>query len=278
MARTIGRRMITAYLTSHAYAEFHRWLGRGPALQPMWDAWAAGDRKGALAAIPDEVVDDSSCTASVAAVPCPRAALRGPRRHHPGSHGHPDRRRAWRTRWRALAVGRVAGRTSPPVRRPRTGSDERGSRRTPRGRHRLPPTSLAELARSVRNKEVSARELTEAALDADRAARTRSTTPSSPWTASAPGARRTPWTPASPAAATQVRWPGSPSASRTSRRATGYRTTYGSALHADDPPAEADDPFVGPAARRRLRRGGQDQHTRIRLDGQHDQRPLRAPR
>ena len=24
----------------------------------MWDAWAAGDRKGALAAIPDEVVDD----------------------------------------------------------------------------------------------------------------------------------------------------------------------------------------------------------------------------
>ncbi len=42
----------------HAYAEFQRWLGRGPALQGMWDAWAAGDRKGALAAIPDEVVDD----------------------------------------------------------------------------------------------------------------------------------------------------------------------------------------------------------------------------
>ena len=58
VARTIGRRMITAYLNVHAYAEFHRWLGRGPALQPMWDAWAAGDRKGALEAIPDEVVDD----------------------------------------------------------------------------------------------------------------------------------------------------------------------------------------------------------------------------
>jgi alkanesulfonate monooxygenase SsuD/methylene tetrahydromethanopterin reductase-like flavin-dependent oxidoreductase (luciferase family) len=27
-------------------------------LQPMWDAWQAGDRKAALAAIPDEVVDD----------------------------------------------------------------------------------------------------------------------------------------------------------------------------------------------------------------------------
>ena len=57
LARNVGRRMITAYLNVTAYAEFHRWLGRGPALQPMWDAWAAGDRKGALAAIPDEVVD-----------------------------------------------------------------------------------------------------------------------------------------------------------------------------------------------------------------------------
>jgi probable F420-dependent oxidoreductase len=57
IARTIGRRMITAYLNVTAYAEFQRWLGRGPALQPMWDAWAAGDRKGALEAIPDQVVD-----------------------------------------------------------------------------------------------------------------------------------------------------------------------------------------------------------------------------
>ena len=58
VARTIARRMITAYLNVEAYAQFHRWLGRGPALTPMWDAWAAGDRKGALAAIADEVVDD----------------------------------------------------------------------------------------------------------------------------------------------------------------------------------------------------------------------------
>lgn len=58
LARNIGRRMITAYLNVPAYSEFHRWLGRGPALQGMWDAWAAGDRKGALAAVPDEVVDE----------------------------------------------------------------------------------------------------------------------------------------------------------------------------------------------------------------------------
>ena len=57
-ARTVGRRMIAAYLTVPAYAEFHRWLGREPVLAPMWRAWAAGDRKGALAAIPDELVDE----------------------------------------------------------------------------------------------------------------------------------------------------------------------------------------------------------------------------
>ncbi|WP_127499227.1 LLM class F420-dependent oxidoreductase [Actinoplanes solisilvae] len=57
-ARRIGRRMIAAYLTVPAYADFHRWLGRGEVLTPMWRAWSSGDRKGALAAIPDEVVDD----------------------------------------------------------------------------------------------------------------------------------------------------------------------------------------------------------------------------
>jgi len=57
-ARFIGRRMISSYLTVNAYAEFHRWLGRGPKLQAMWDAWDAGDRKGANAAITDEVVDE----------------------------------------------------------------------------------------------------------------------------------------------------------------------------------------------------------------------------
>ncbi len=55
--RAVGRRMIAAYLNVGVYAAFHRWLGRGPLLEPMWDAWQAGDRKGALERIPDEVVD-----------------------------------------------------------------------------------------------------------------------------------------------------------------------------------------------------------------------------
>jgi probable F420-dependent oxidoreductase len=57
-ARFIARRMISSYLTVPTYAEFHRWLGRGEALGPMWDAWAAGDRKLANEVIPDSVVDE----------------------------------------------------------------------------------------------------------------------------------------------------------------------------------------------------------------------------
>jgi len=55
--RAGARFAIAAYLNVPVYAEFHRWLGRGELLQPMWDAWSSGDRKGAVAAIPDEVVD-----------------------------------------------------------------------------------------------------------------------------------------------------------------------------------------------------------------------------
>lgn len=57
-ARALGRTLLAAYLTVPAYAEFHRWLGRGEALGGMWEAWARGDRKAALAEIPDSVVDE----------------------------------------------------------------------------------------------------------------------------------------------------------------------------------------------------------------------------
>jgi probable F420-dependent oxidoreductase len=73
-ARNLGRTLISTYLTVPAYAAFHDWLGRGAALAPMQEAWAAGDRAAAAAAIPDEVVDElvlhgtpESCRAQVQA-------------------------------------------------------------------------------------------------------------------------------------------------------------------------------------------------------------------
>ena len=58
VVRSAAKFAIAAYLNVPVYAEFHRWLGRGETLQPMWDAWQAGDRKAALAAIPDSLVDE----------------------------------------------------------------------------------------------------------------------------------------------------------------------------------------------------------------------------
>ncbi|CAB4363880.1 MAG: LLM class F420-dependent oxidoreductase [Actinobacteria bacterium] len=57
VVRAAAKFAIAAYMNVPVYAAFQEWLGRGPALQGMWDAWKAGDRKAALAAIPDEVVD-----------------------------------------------------------------------------------------------------------------------------------------------------------------------------------------------------------------------------
>ncbi|HEV8615411.1 MAG TPA: LLM class F420-dependent oxidoreductase [Methylomirabilota bacterium] len=73
-AREQYRRAVTAYLNVPVYRQFHQWLGRGEALRPMNERWEAGDRKGALAAVPPGVVDelgvfgtDEECRARVAA-------------------------------------------------------------------------------------------------------------------------------------------------------------------------------------------------------------------
>ncbi len=111
-------------------------------------------------------------------------------------------------------------------------------------------TSVEELARSVRSKEVSARELTETALaridaldptynafvavDAERALAEADGVDERIATGHDPG----------PLA-------GIPLGVKDLQNAIGYVTTYGSALHADDPPASVDDPFVA-----RLRAAG----------------------
>jgi probable F420-dependent oxidoreductase len=56
--RGMGRYAIAAYLNVPVYAAFHDWLGRGEQLADMWRLWKEGDRKAALAAIPDSLVDE----------------------------------------------------------------------------------------------------------------------------------------------------------------------------------------------------------------------------
>ncbi len=58
VARMMGRFIVSAYLTTPFYYAFHEWLGRGPALRPMMEAWTAGDRRGALPLVPEQVIDD----------------------------------------------------------------------------------------------------------------------------------------------------------------------------------------------------------------------------
>jgi probable F420-dependent oxidoreductase len=100
-ARTMGRRLIAAYLTVPAYAAFHRWLGREKVLAPMWQAWSTGDRRAALAAIPDALVDalivhgsPTHCREAVAAyvtagVTTPIMALLPTSHLAPGAEGDP---------------------------------------------------------------------------------------------------------------------------------------------------------------------------------------------
>jgi probable F420-dependent oxidoreductase len=57
-ARDAIRFAVNTQLNIPVYAGVQEWLGRGERLQPMWDAWRAGDRKGALAKVPDDVIDE----------------------------------------------------------------------------------------------------------------------------------------------------------------------------------------------------------------------------
>ena len=59
------RRHINTYLNVPVYKAFHEWLGRTEALGPMWQAWESGDRKGAVAAIPESVIDELILRGSV---------------------------------------------------------------------------------------------------------------------------------------------------------------------------------------------------------------------
>src|SRR5262245_47293963 len=52
------RRFVTAYLNVPVYRAFQEWLGRAGVLEPMWEAWQGGDRRGAVSAVPEPVMND----------------------------------------------------------------------------------------------------------------------------------------------------------------------------------------------------------------------------
>jgi probable F420-dependent oxidoreductase len=55
-ALPLARRMFAAYATVPVYEAFFRWLGWGEAIDPMVEAWRAGDRAGAVEAAPEGLI------------------------------------------------------------------------------------------------------------------------------------------------------------------------------------------------------------------------------
>jgi probable F420-dependent oxidoreductase len=113
-ADTVARRHITAYLNVPVYRAFHEWLGRTGTLAPMWQAWERGDRRAAVAAIPDGLVDELLLRGTAGEI---RARVR--RYHEAGIdtvflqlssiEPDPERRRAvLLDAFRALAPGRTS--------------------------------------------------------------------------------------------------------------------------------------------------------------------------
>jgi len=53
-----ARQLLAAYATVPVYEAFFRWLGWGEAIDPMVEAWRAGDRQRALEAAPAELIHE----------------------------------------------------------------------------------------------------------------------------------------------------------------------------------------------------------------------------
>ena len=54
----LARFMFSSYITVPVYAAFYRWLGYGEQIDAMVAAWEAGDRQGAAAAAPWELIEE----------------------------------------------------------------------------------------------------------------------------------------------------------------------------------------------------------------------------
>jgi probable F420-dependent oxidoreductase len=55
--RAVARGWIAGYFSVPTYRAQQEWLGRGPDFAEMWKLWGEGDRRGAMASIPEPLVD-----------------------------------------------------------------------------------------------------------------------------------------------------------------------------------------------------------------------------
>ena len=58
-ALVTAKRTFVAYATVPVYAEFFRWLGRGDEIDPVVEAWNAGDRRRALELAPEALIRET---------------------------------------------------------------------------------------------------------------------------------------------------------------------------------------------------------------------------
>ena len=58
-ALALAKRTFVAYATVPVYTEFFRWLGRGEELEPVVEAWNAGDRKRAVELAPEALIRET---------------------------------------------------------------------------------------------------------------------------------------------------------------------------------------------------------------------------
>jgi probable F420-dependent oxidoreductase len=58
-ALALAKRRFVAYATVPVYADFFRWLGRGDEIEPVVEAWNAGDRKRALELAPEALIRET---------------------------------------------------------------------------------------------------------------------------------------------------------------------------------------------------------------------------
>jgi len=63
-AMSIAKRWAMQYVTVESYRSQQQWLGRGELIAEANERWSQGDRKGALASLPDEAVQAGWCVGS----------------------------------------------------------------------------------------------------------------------------------------------------------------------------------------------------------------------